>query len=874
MRSKAIIVQLAAIIPLTIVSRASLAQDAAPPAQTSPPAQSNPNAVQLPDVRVIEQAQKPKPQHVVAKKKPVAPRSAPPAPAAAPAPQAPVGTTVSADTAPDFNASSDVRMSPNAGSEIPLEKVPGSVSTVSAAEIARLHSDYVGGALAAQVPGIILSDVQGNAFQTNIDYRGFTSSPVDGVPQGLAVYQNGVRINESFGDTVNYDFLPTVAIDSMTVMSGNPVFGLNAIGGSLAINMKDGFTFHGFESDARFGSYGRAQGSIQDGMQFGNWATYIALEDIYDGGFRQFGDSEIRRMYADIGVRSIGSEFHLNFTGADNTVGVAAASPVQLLNDGWGKVFTTPQSTTNQMEMVSLNGIVKASNTMDVSGVAYYRHFNQSHIDGNLSNASPCPVLPGADLGACLANLNGNEILLRDTNGNPIVLPPGTSSLGEIDRTSVNTNSYGASIQAVDRSRLFEHRNQFLIGTSIDHGETNYRSSAELGTTGPGFAVQGGLGFVGPTGSGCDLVDPNDAAAGCTPNGTTDTSNIAPVGILTRNTYYGLYFADTFDATDRLTLTAGGRFNVANIQIQDQTGFAPQLNGDNTYWRFNPMVGATYKIFDGLSFYTGYSEANRAPVAAELACADPNYPCLLPSFLTSDPPLKQVVSHTVEAGFRGAKTDILSKQKLTWNIGYFRTLNTDDILNVQSALIGRSSFANAGDTLRQGLEAQINYWNGPLFAYMGYNYVQAEFLSSLTLTSQFNPSADANGNIFVTPGDLLPGVPAHKFKAGFDYGLTPKWRFGADLIAASSQFFYGDESNQNKPLGGYAKVNLHTSYDVTDHIQLYGLVDNLFDAHYGVYGTYFDVAETNDSFGTTFSDPRSVVPAPPITAYGGVKVRF
>nr|HML28986.1 TonB-dependent receptor [Hyphomicrobium sp.] len=492
----------------------------------------------------------------------------------------------------------------------------------------------------------------------------------------------------------------------------------------------------------------------------------------------------------------------------------------------------------------------------------------------NLSNATPCPVLPGTDLGACLANVDGNEILLRDTKGNPIVLPPGTSSLGEIDRTSVNTNSYGASIQAVDRSRLLDHHNQFLIGTSIDHGETDYRSSAELGTTGPGFTIHGGLGFVGPIGSGCDLVDPNNEGAGCTPNGTTDTSDIGPVSILTRNTYYGLYFLDTFDATDQLTLTAGGRFNVANIQIHDQTGLAPELNGDNTYWRFNPMVGATYKIFDGLSFYTGYSEANRAPVAAELACADPNNPCLLPSFLTSDPPLKQVVSHTVEAGFRGAKTDILSKQKLTWSIGYFRTLNTDDIINVQSALIGRSSFANAGDTLRQGLEAQINYWNGPLFAYMGYNYVQAEFLSSLTLASPFSPSADANGNIFVTPGDLLPGVPAHKFKAGFDYGLTPKWRFGADLIAASSQFFYGDESNQNKPLGGYAKVNLHTSYDVTDHIQLYGLVDNLFDAHYGVYGTYFDVAETNDTFSTTFSDPRSTVPAPPITAYGGVKVRF
>jgi outer membrane receptor protein involved in Fe transport len=236
--------------------------------------------------------------------------------------------------------------------------------------------------------------------------------------------------------------------------------------------------------------------------------------------------------------------------------------------------------------------------------------------------------------------------------------------------------------------------------------------------------------------------------------------------------------------------------------------------------------------------------------------------------------LKQVVSRTVEAGFRGENTDILSAQKISWSAGYFRTANSDDITNVTSSISGRSSFANAGETLRQGLELQVNYWSGRLFAYMGYNYVDATFQSDITLASPFSPAADGDGNIFVHPGDRLPGVPAHKFKAGFDYGLTSKWRFGADLLAASDQIFFGDESNENKPLGGYAKVNLHTSYDLTDHIQIYGLVDNLLDAHYGAYGTYFDTAETNDAFGTSFVDPRTIVPAPPITAYGGIKVKF
>ncbi len=290
------------------------------------------------------------------------------------------------------------------------------------------------------------------------------------------------------------------------------------------------------------------------------------------------------------------------------------------------------------------------------------------------------------------------------------------------------------------------------------------------------------------------------------------------------------------------------------------------------------MAGGTYRLFDGISVYGSYSEANRAPVAAELACADPLQPCLLPSFLTSDPPLKQVVSHTWEAGFRGENTNITAHEKVSWSLGYFRTLNDDDITNVTSAIIGRSSFANAGQTLRQGLEAQVDYWSGRLFAYASYNFVDATFQSDLTLPSPNSPSADGDGNIFVHPGDRLPGVPAHKFKAGFDYGLTPKWRFGADLIAATSQVFFGDESNQNKALGGYAKVNLHTSYDVTNNIQIYGLIDNLFDAHYGVYGTYFDAQETNDSGAAlgsiNFTDARTILPAPPITAYGGIKVKF
>ena len=144
---------------------------------------------------------------------------------------------------------------------------------------------------------------------------------------------------------------------------------------------------------------------------------------------------------------------------------------------------------------------------------------------------------------------------------------------------------------------------------------------------------------------------------------------------------------------------------------------------------------------------------------------------------------------------------------------------------------------------------------------------------------------DAPHCVNVRPGDTLPGTPRHRFKVGFDYWLTQKWKFGSDLVALSSQFFTGDEGNQDSPLPGFARLNLHTSYDITDNIQIYGLFENVFDRRYGLYGTYYNAELANvggaaDTPPIEFEEPdeggrqRSITPAIPFAAYGGVKVKF
>src|SRR5205823_14416495 len=138
---------------------------------------------------------------------------------------------------------------PLSGGGIESDKVPASVNVVSAEQIKQTGSLNISDALLKYVPGIIVNEVAGNPFQPNVQFRGFVASPVAGTPQGLAVYQNGVRINEAFVVTVNWDSIPTAAIRSVTVVTNNPVFGLNALGGAINVQMKHGFNYRGIEID-------------------------------------------------------------------------------------------------------------------------------------------------------------------------------------------------------------------------------------------------------------------------------------------------------------------------------------------------------------------------------------------------------------------------------------------------------------------------------------------------------------------------------------------------------------------------------------------------------------------------------------------------
>ena len=383
-----------------------------------------------------------------------------------------------------------------------------------------------------------------------------------------------------------------------------------------------------------------------------------------------------------------------------------------------------------------------------------------------------------------------------------------------LNETATDTNGYGVAVQATHRSDLFGRPNRLLVGASFDGGDTIFSARTSLGALTPD------RGFLGPG----VVIDQADAS-------------ITPVRVGAINAYYGLYAQDAIDLTSAFILTLSGRLNVAEIDLHDQNGTA--LNGNHSYAHFNPAAGFTYALLPSLTAYAGYSVANRTPTPAELACASPEFPCSLNNFFVADPGLKQVVAGTFEAGLRGDAT--LAGAQIAWKAGVFRTTSDNDIILVGSQVTGRGFFQNVGQTRRQGVEASLHVRRGPVTAYVDYAYTNATFQTFFTANSPENPLADENGQIHVTRGNQIPGVPQHQIKVGAQYAVTPRWTVGVTGIVSSGRVLQGDEANLNPRTGSYVTFNLNTNYHVTEKIELFGLLQNVSNTQYATFGSFSPV---------------------------------
>ena len=746
-----------------------------------------------------------------------------------------------------------VGTTPVPGMTVSVDKVPGNVQTLRAGDLSQDGAPSLIDGLSTHLGSVNINDTLADAFQPDILYRGFEASPVLGTPQGLAVYQNGVRINEAFGDTVNWDLFPDIAIDRVDIVSANPLFGLNALGGAVSVTMKNGFTSKGADGELSGGSFDQRQGAVEFGTNNGILGFYAAARLLDQNGWRLFSHDSVRQYYADLSFRDGGVSLDLSYTHADNKLYGQGVAPVQSLAISTQNVFTGPQNNFNTLNFVTLNGQLKFTDHLGVQGVLYSRSYRQTVANGDNSDFTAC----GASTPGALCQAGGATPLTGPAGGLiPDISNGGATLIGQNDFERIRSDGWGASLQLTDTAPLFGHDNDFAIGATLDTAQTNFFSGTEVGVLDASLTVLPGV-----------LVD--------TPEGSDFSAT--PVNLNANNKYYGFYITDTFDLTPLLSVTASGRYNIAKIDLSDQLGTA--LTGNSRYTHFNPALGATYQVAGRVTAYAGYSTNNRAPTAGEIECSDPLQPCLLPSSLAGDPPnLRQVIAHTVELGLRGRSSS--ADARLSWNAGVFRTNSDDDIYGIATS-VSTGFFQNIGSTRRQGFEASANYQGRQWSGYAQYSYIDATFRSPLLLNSPSNPFQDEDGNIQVLPGNRLPLIPLSRVKLGADYSVSRDWSVGSSLVLATGSFYRGDESNQNPQLPGYHVVSLRTSYRLNKQVELFANVQNLFDERYSTFGLFGDpsgVGAPGVPAGADSNDPgvdnRFQSPGMPRAYFGGVRIRF
>ncbi len=483
-----------------------------------------------------------------------------------------------------------VGTAPLPGLATPLEQVPSNVQSFGARELARKRTGGVAEFLNQNANSVSLDSPTGSSFQPDLSFRGFTASSLLGTPQGLSVFQDGVRINEAFADVVNWDLLPKNAVASMQLLPGsNPIFGLNTLGGALTINMKDGFSDAGADVAVSAGSFGRKEVSAAGGINNGTLGGFVAFEGIDDNGWREHTSTRIRRLYARADARSQYDEVSLAATLADNRLEGTQALPVSMLPSP-KQAYTWPDTTYNRLGFFNANWKRIFDATTIVDANAYYRQLRTSGTNSNVNGEYAPPEQPYEAF-----NLNSDA----------------------------KTRAWGASVQASIRRTWGATSHQVVIGASFDSGDSTFGQSAQPAA----FAT-----------------DRETIAIGEFVQTTSVTST---------NRYDGVYVADTIAFDRQWSAVLSGRYNTARITTQDRTGESPAVDGTNGFRRFNPAAGLTWTGGSGTNLFGGVSQGMRVPSPVELTCADPAAPCTLPNIFVADPPLQAVIATTYELGLRG-----------------------------------------------------------------------------------------------------------------------------------------------------------------------------------------------------------------------------
>jgi outer membrane receptor protein involved in Fe transport len=762
---------------------------------------------------------------------------------------------------------------PLPGIGLPLEQVPANVQKAGSEDLKRQQPLTLADYMNNNFSGVTVAESQANPFQPDVSYHGFTASPLLGTPEGLSVFVDGVRVNESFGDTVNWDLIPENAISNITLSSGsNPVFGLNTLGGALVIQTRTGRDFPGTELQAYGGSFGRRAFETATGGTLGKFDYFLAGNYFDEDGWRDLSPSKVRQLFGKAGYQDEHSDLDISYAWADNSLVGNGPAPDSLLAVRREAVYTAPDFTNNKLNFVSATGSHFLRSDLLVSANAYHRRLITRTNNGDLNdNNYLSDIYQGPPID-CEAPFDNHVSVAYCANG--------------ISRDSLITQkTWGIGTQLTSSQSILAHKNQLTAGASYDYSTVDYNQNLQYAT----------------------LSNQRTAQPIAAANNPTQT--VTAVGGSSKTV--GIYLADTFSPSSLTHITAAVRYNRItetlhgysvnsdvgafvdegdHIGEDDNAAIGPRFDasapvfGDHTYSRVNPSIGLTITPSKNLTVFANYNEGSRAPTVIELGCSNPALPCGLPNNFAGDPYLEQVVSRTFEVGARGSS----SADLLNWSAAAFRTNNANDIQFVATTT-SQGYFANVGTTRRQGLDLGLGGKLIPALTWhLTYSFVDATYQSSFQVAGESNSSADGNGNIEVHPGNRIPLIARHTGRFRLDYSLDSVWDIGGSFSYSSGVFLHGNENNANVPdgqefigsgkVGGYGIVNLQSTWHVLKSLDAFVRVDNLFDKHYATAGFLTQNALNND--GSFRADPNEwtnenlVSPGQPIGVFAGVHLHF
>ena len=702
-----------------------------------------------------------------------------------------------------------VNTSPLPGMGIEKSKLPYDVQTFNSATMRQGNSLNLSEYITENLNGVNVNDIQGSPYQSDVTYRGFRASATLGAAQGLSVYLDGVRVNEPFGDVVNWDMFPEIAFENVTLVPGsNPIYGLNTLGGALAFTTKSGLTTQGNELGMSLGSFGRTKIDLTHGSKSEDgWHRFIAGSAFSEQGWRDESAGNLQNLFVKVGRTQNDSNWDVSFlsgnsklmgnglTPSMNYGGVAdpnSAGVAGLYERNRKAVYSYPDETKNTTNLLTFNVQRMLDANTELAATAYVRRSTQNRLAGDVECANAT--------GGTATDCNDFETPLYEIDG-------------LIRRSATSQTSYGV---ATNLTKIWD-AHQVTVGAALDKSKSTYSATEQectLNATTRNIST-----------SDCSAAAYDTAAV---------TGNTTAVGI---------YLADTLTLSPATHVTFAGRYNRSTVSntLTDyydannvwQAGVVAAKE-TFTYKKFNPSLGLTHKLNDSMTFFGNVGQSNRVPTVIELGCADSANPCQLPTGLQADPFLKQVVSQTIEVGMRWK-----NERNYSLAVSAYTTNNKNDILFKPSTTAGMGYFENFSKTRYQGVDLSASKSWGVWSLRTQYSYLYATYQDTASLMS-------GDRTMSITPGTRMAGLPMNTLKLHLDWQASEKLSLGASTVTTSRRITQGNEDGliglDNETVAadastkGYTLLNLSATYKAEKGLEFFAKINNALNKRYETYG--------------------------------------